>query len=98
MSNQKKPSYSAAFQERAVKLAVESDQAIAQTARDLGIKENTLYNWIASYHQGDSRTADDMNSEHLYEELNRLKRANATLREERESLTKAAASLAAHRQ
>ena len=38
--------YSAEFKERAVKLAVESDQSIAQTARDLGINENTLYTWI----------------------------------------------------
>ena len=33
--------YPAAFKERAVKLAVESEQPIAQTARDLGINENT---------------------------------------------------------
>jgi transposase len=33
--------YPAALKERAVKLAVESDQPIAQTARDLGINENT---------------------------------------------------------
>ena len=99
MSKQKmKPSYSAEFKERAVKLAVESDQAIAQTARDLGIKGNTLYTWIAKYHQGDSRTADEINSEHLYEELKRLKRENAKLREEREILKKAAAYFAAHSQ
>jgi len=35
--------YPAAFKERAVKLAVESEQAIAQTARDLGVNENTLH-------------------------------------------------------
>jgi transposase len=34
--------YPAAFKERAVKLAVESEQSIAQTARDLGVNENTL--------------------------------------------------------
>jgi len=33
--------YSAALKERAVKLAAESEQPIAQTARDLGINENT---------------------------------------------------------
>ena len=35
--------YPAEFKERAEKLAVESDQAIAQTARDLGVNENTLH-------------------------------------------------------
>ena len=33
--------YSAACKERAVKLAVESEQPIAQTARDLGVNEHT---------------------------------------------------------
>jgi transposase len=42
--------YPAEFKERAVKLAVESDQPIAQTARDLGINENTLHTWIGKYH------------------------------------------------
>ena len=38
--------YPAEFKERAVKLAVESDQPIAQTARDLGVNENTLHTWM----------------------------------------------------
>jgi transposase len=37
--------YPAAFKERAVQLAVESGQPIAQTARDLGVNENTLHPW-----------------------------------------------------
>jgi transposase-like protein len=32
--------YPAEFKERAVKLAVESEQPIAQTVRDLGVNEN----------------------------------------------------------
>ena len=43
--------YPAEFKERAVKLAVESDQPIAQTARDLGVNENTLHTWIGKYHR-----------------------------------------------
>ena len=38
--------YPAECKERAVKLAVASDQPIAQTARDLGVNENTLQTWI----------------------------------------------------
>jgi transposase len=34
--------YPPELKERAVKLAVESEQSIAQTARDLGVNENTL--------------------------------------------------------
>ena len=56
--------YSAEFKERAVKLAVESDQPIAQTARDLGINENTLYTWIGPYHQVE-RQEKEVHDEHL---------------------------------
>ena len=41
MSQRTMKKYPAACKERAVKLAVESDQPIAQTARDLGVNANT---------------------------------------------------------
>ena len=41
--------YPAEFKERAVKLAVESDQPIAQTARDLGVNETTLQRLFISH-------------------------------------------------
>jgi transposase len=47
MSKQKMQPYRAKFKERAVKLASESDQTVAQTARDLGINENTLHTWLS---------------------------------------------------
>jgi len=59
--------YPAEFKERAVKLAVESDQSIAQTARDLGVHENTLHTWIGKYHRVE-RQAQQVNDAHLYEE------------------------------
>jgi transposase len=45
--------YPAEFKERAVKLAVESDQAIAQTARDLRVNEHTWQTWIGKYHRAE---------------------------------------------
>ncbi len=36
MSEKKSKTYTAEFKESAVKLAVESDQAVTETARDLG--------------------------------------------------------------
>jgi len=36
-----------------VKLAVESEQSMAQTARDLGVHENTLHTWIGKYHRAE---------------------------------------------
>ena len=85
--------YPAAFKERAVKLAVESEQPIAQTARDLGVNENTLHPWIGKYHRAERR-GQQVQDEHLYEELKRLRKENTRLKEEREILKKAAASFA----
>ena len=86
MSQQKVKPYSAEFKERAVKLAVETDQTVAQTARDLGINENTLPTWLSKYHQGASRTSGQLDCEHLDEELKRLKKENAWFKEERDIL------------
>jgi transposase len=38
--------YPTALKERAVTLAIEADQPIAQTARDLGVHEHTLHTWL----------------------------------------------------
>lgn len=85
--------YPAEFKERAVKLAVETEQSIAQTARDLGVNENTLHTWIGKYHRVE-RQEKQVSDEHLYEELKRLRKENARLKEEREIVKKAAAYFA----
>jgi transposase len=74
--------YPAAFKERAVKLAVESGQPTAQTARDVGVNENTLHTWIGKYHRA-ARQEQHVNEEYLYEELKRLRKETARLKEER---------------
>ena len=86
-------SYSPEFRGSAVKLALDSDQSIAETAREIGVNENTLHTWISKY----SRPTADSNArtdEHLYDELKRLKKENARLREERDLLKKSAAYFA----
>ena len=93
MSQPATKKYPAAFKERAVKLAVESDQSIAQTARDLGVNENTLHTWIGKYHRAE-RQEQQVQDEHVYEELKRLRKENARLKEERDILKKAAAYFA----
>ena len=85
--------YPAAFKERAVKLAVESDQPIAQTARDLGVNENTLHTWIGKYHRTE-RQEKEVHDEHLYDEVKRRRKENVRLQEERDILKKAAAYFA----
>jgi transposase len=86
--------HSSQFKQDAVKLAVESDKSVAQTARDLGVNPNTLYTWISKYHQPETPTNKGAGEKHPYEELKRLRRENAQLKEERDILKKAAAYFA----
>lgn len=53
---QKVKIYSAEFRESSVKLAIDLDLPIAQTARDLGVNPNTLH--ICSGHPTKSGKAD----------------------------------------
>ncbi len=50
MSEKKTKSYTAKFKESAVKLAVESDQPVSATAKDLGVNVNTLHTWTGRSH------------------------------------------------
>ena len=93
MTTKTKESYSAEFKENAVKRATESNN-IAQTARELGIKENTLYNWVYKYTHPVEPAKVTRSDEHLYDELKRLKKEVARLTEERDILKKAAAYFA----
>jgi len=85
MSQPTTKKYLPEFKERAVKLAVESDQSIAQTARDLGVNDNTLHTWIGKYHRVE-RQEPQVHDAHLDEELKRLRKENARLKEERDIL------------
>jgi transposase len=85
--------YPTEFKERAVKLAIEAEQPIAQTARDLGVNENTFHTWIGQYHRAE-RQEQQVQDEHLYEAFKRLRKENARLKEAREILNKAAAYFA----
>jgi len=86
--------YSSQFKQDAVRLAVESDQPIVQTARDLGVNPNTLYTWITKYRQQENPFSKVAGGEHPHDELQRLRRENARLKEERDILKKAAAYFA----
>jgi transposase len=91
---QKPKVYSAEFRASSVKLALDSDLPIAQTAKDLGINPNTLHTWINKYSQPKEKNKVVRTDDHLYDELKRLKKENARLTEERDLLKKAAAYFA----
>jgi len=95
MSKEKPNLYPSEFKESSVKLELESDQPMAQTARDLGVNPNTLYGWVSQYSESSSSQSSTLRTdEHLYDELKRLKKENARLKEERDILKKAAAYFA----
>jgi transposase len=92
--------YDIKFRNEAIKLALTKGQSIAQTARDLGIKEGTLYNWVGQCKQSDEKIPSEefKNNAELVDELNRLRKENTRLKEEREILKKAAVFFAKEEQ
>jgi transposase len=78
------------FKEGAVRLVRETGRPIAQVAKDLGINEGTLGNWV----NADKRRRSDGNgvlSEDERTELARLRKENAELAMERDVLKRSVA-------
>jgi transposase-like protein len=86
-------SYSPEFKEEAVKAVIETSRPIAQVAKELGIHEATLGNWVNAYrreHAGDEPPLNVSERARLRE----LEREARELRMENEFLKKAAAYFA----
>ena len=74
--------YDREFREGAVRIVYETGKPIAQVARDLGVNEGTLGNWVAR--DREARAGTDGLSGGDVEELKRLRAENAELRMERD--------------
>lgn len=83
--------YPAEYRESAVEMVRQTGKPIAEIARDLGINEGTLGNWVNADRRRRGEQRDDQVNESERAELVRLRRENATLRMEKEILKKAAA-------
>ncbi len=84
------------YREEAVKLALESGQPIAAIARELGVHEGTLGNWVNKYRR-EHPVSEELGLPERAR-LRELERENRELRMEREFLKKAAAFFAKEQQ
>lgn len=84
-----RPAYPPELRQRIVDLA-RAGRTAASLAREFGPTENTIRNWIAQAERDAGVRTDGLTTDERAE-LNRLRRENRTLREEREILKKAAA-------
>ncbi len=82
---------SEAYRAAAVDLVRAAERTIPQIARDLGINEQTLRNWVKRADIDAGHGAPDGLSSDERTELVRLRRENRILQQEREILKKAAA-------
>ena len=85
--------YPKEFREGAVQLARQGERPIADIARELGIAESCLRNWLKR-DQLDLRERDDGLTSAEREELRELRRRVRRLEQEKEILRKAAAFFA----
>jgi len=85
--------YPREFREGALQLVREGDRPVAQIALELGIAESCLRRWIKQ-DELDRGQRDDGPTTAEREELRRLRRENARLKQEKEILRKAAAFFA----
>jgi len=89
----KRRNYSPEFKEEAVKMVIETSRPIAQVAKELGVVEQTLGNWVTAYRRDH---ADDEPALSVPERA-RLREMERELREikiENDFLKKAAAYFA----
>jgi transposase len=82
------------FREEAARMVVETSRPVADVARELGINETSLGNWVRAYRQNH---ADDEPPLQVSERarLRELERENRELRMKADFLSKAAAYFAA---
>lgn len=93
MSKRETKHYTLEFRQSAAKLALESDQPITKTADELGVHQTTLHGWVKRY--GGTMVSKTGKAEDApYEELKRLKKELARVKEERDILKKATAYFA----
>lgn len=95
---QKRRKFTNELKEEAVKVALSSDQPLAQTASEFGIKKTTFYGWVKDHMNNkiepsqNSRSSSQIKA--LEAENHKLKKQLKRTEQERDILKKAAAYFA----
>lgn len=84
--------FSPEYRDEAARMVIDTSRPIAEVARDLGINEGTLGNWVNKYRN--VHPASDELGVSDRSRLKELERENRELRMERDFLKKAAAFFA----
>ena len=89
--------YDRQFKEEAVRLVTEGGRSVTEVARSLGIHENLLHTWKRKHKEDPAGSFPGKgNLKPEEEELRRLQRENANLKEDKEILKKALAIFSKH--
>ena len=84
--------FSPEYRDEAVRMVIETGRSVAEVARDLGINESTLGNWVTQYRR-DHPVSEELGVADRAR-LKELESENRELRMERDFLKKAAAFFA----
>jgi transposase len=86
-------SFSPEFKDEAVKMVIETSRPIARVAKELGINEGTLGNWVSAYRRDHAGEEPPLTASERAR-LRETERENRELKMENEFLKKAAAYFA----
>ena len=82
--------YSSEFKREAIRLAEAGDKTASQVARELGLRVNQIWKWKQQLEREAAAGGPAQRGRPIDDEVGRLRRDNARLKEENEILKKAA--------
>jgi len=91
--SEKRRKFSPQFKAEAVQMVIETGRPVAEVARDLGVNDGTLGNWVAAWRDENPEPQTDLSPVERAR-VKELEEENRRLRMENEFLKKAAAFFA----
>ena len=102
MTKHRNPAYTEAFRKEAVVRSQKSGQTTTSVAKELGVRPQQIYNWRRQFSRLSDKQFNSINgvdySKKESEDMRKLKREIAALRDENEFLKKVSAYFANHQE